>query len=269
MKKTKTFAALLASTSMMVAAPAFAQSGDGLFGDGIFTGWAGEASLTGSRTTGNTDTTDIGVGIKLQKETEKWRHNFYGTADFGENESITNKQRYTVGYKLDRNLTERIYTWGNIDYFRDTFGAFENGVFLGTGLGYKVKLPEPTGWDLEAGVGYRSQSPQQPDVPEDLTQAEFDLLDLNGDFDRTNEVALRGASFFKHKFNDNVSIYNDSEIIWSSSDTYVWNEAGIKAQLAGNLSALASYRVDYHSETLPGIRSTDTITRLGVVYTID
>ena len=243
--------------------------GDGLFGTSFTSGWNGEASIAGSKTTGNTDTTDIGVGLKLQKETNQWRHNLYGTVDFGENDNETNKQRFTAGYKLDRNLTDKLYTWGNIDYFNDDFGAFENGLFIGTGLGYKLFKPDPTGWDLEAGLGYRSQSPQRPDVPDDITQADFDLLDADGDFDRTNELALRGASFFKHQLNDNVGVYNDSEIIYSSSDTYLWNEAGIKASLFGNLSALASFRVDYHSDPLPGIDSTDTITRVGVVYTIN
>lgn len=266
---TKFLTGLLASVGMMVATPVFAQSGDGLFGDGILTGWTGEASLAGSKTTGNTDTTDIGVAIRLKKETNKWRHNFYGTADFGENDDETNKERFTVGYKLDRDLTERLYTWGNIDYFRDDFGAFENGVFLGTGLGYKVIEPSPTGWDLEAGLGYRSQSPQAPDVPSDVTQLEFDQLVLDGDLDRTNELAFRGASFFTHDFNENVSFYNNSEVIYSSSDTYLWNEAGITAALFGNLAARASYRVDHHTDPLPGIEKTDTITRVGVVYTLN
>jgi len=44
-----------------------------------------------------------------------------------------------------------------------------------------------------------------------------------------NEVALRGFSDFDYKFNDNVAFYNDTEIIWSSSDTYIWNEVGITA----------------------------------------
>lgn len=269
---TKTMVALLATTALGFATSATAQDasdlGDGLFGNSFTSGWNGEASVAGSKTTGNTDTTDIGVAIKLQKETNQWRHNLYGSADFGENDSNTIKERFTAGYKLDRNLTDRLYTWGNVDYFRDDFGAFENGVFLGTGLGYKVIKPAPTGWDVEAGLGYRSQSPQQPDVPGDLTQAEFDQLALDGDFDRTNELAARGASFFTHDFNENVSLFNNSEIIYSSSDTYIWNDIGVTAQLFGNLAARASFRVDYHSDPLPGVESTDTITRVGVVYAI-
>ncbi len=259
---TKTLAGLLATSSMMVASPAFAQS------SGMLAGWSGEASLAGSKTTGNTDTTDIGLGLNLAKEADKWRHKFYATADRGEANDERNKQRYTLGYQLDRDLTDRLYVYGNGDYYSDDFGAYENGYFLGTGLGYKLFEPTPLGWDLEAGLGYRSQSPQEPVVPGAVTQAEFDALQLAGDFDRQNELALRGASQITYDFNDNVSLYNNSEVIHSKSDTYLWNEVGVTANLMGNLAARASYRIDHHTDVLPGVEKTDTISRVGVVYTI-
>lgn len=262
-RTTKTLGVLLASSTMMIAAPAFAQS------TGMLAGWSGEASLSGSKTTGNTDTTDLGLGLNLAKESPKWRHKFYATADRGEVDDQKNKQRYTLGYQLDRDITDRLYVYGNGDYFLDDFGAYENGYFLGTGLGYKLVEPTPLGWDVEAGLGYRSQLPQEPAITADFTQADFDALDLAGDLDRQNELAVRGASQITYDFNEAVSLYNNSEVIHSKSDTYLWNEIGITANLMGNLAARASYRVDHHTDVLPGVKKTDTISRVGVVYTIN
>lgn len=258
----KILAGLLASTAVMIAGPAFAQTS-------MLDGWSGEASLAGSKTTGNTDTTDLGLGLNLQKETDNWRHKFYATADRGEVDDAKNKQRYTLGYQLDRDLTDRLYVYGNGDYFSDDFGAYENGYFLGTGLGYKLVEPAPLGWNVEAGLGYRSQLPQEPAITADFTQADLDALELAGDLDRQNELAGRAASQITYDFNEAVSLYNNSEIIYSSSDTYIWNEIGITANLMGNLAARASYRVDHHSDVLPGVEKTDTITRVGVVYTLN
>ena len=143
--RSKTLLAAVAAAPLLLAAPAFAQDN----------GWSGEASLTGSRTTGNTDTTDLGLGLNIQKKTDLWNHTLKGTADFGRNDGETNKQRFTIGYQIDRNLTDRLYVYGNADYFNDDFGAFQDGYFLGTGLGYKVIEPAPTGWDVEAGVGFQ------------------------------------------------------------------------------------------------------------------
>jgi len=156
-----------------------------------------------------------------------------------------------ISQKIERDFTDRLYAYANADYFQDDFGAFETGYFVGTGLGYKLIQPEPLAWDLSAGLGYRSQKSQGP-----LSITE-------------NELALRARSDIDYQFNDAVSLYNDTELLYSASDTYIWNEVGLTAQLMGNLAARASFRVDNHSTVPLGREKTDTITRIGVVYTID
>jgi len=244
---------LLLSAIISLSAASAAQAQTGLLSD-----WSGEASANGSRTTGNTDTQDFGLGLKLQKEAGPWTHKFKANADFGEVNGVSTRERFDLGYQIERDINDRLYVYGNGDYYSDQFGAFQDGYFIGAGLGYKVILPEPIGWSLEGGAGFRSQTEQ------DTIAADLSIIDG----DTSNEIGLRGRSDFDYKFNDNVSLYNDTEIIWSSSDTYVWNEVGITAQLIGNLAARASYRVDYHSNPPLGSVSTDTISRIGVVYTL-
>lgn len=220
----------------------------------IADGWAGEASLTGSQTTGNTETTDVGLGLKLAKDGDIWRHKFNASADYGRAAGSTNKQRFVLGYQIDRDISERLYAYANADYFNDDFGAFEDGYFLGTGLGYEVILPAPIGWNLEGGLGFRSQTPQS-------------IVGVAAE--TTEELAARVGSDFDWTLNDNVSLYNDSELIYSKSDTNIWNEFGLTATLTGRLAARASFRVDHHTDVPVGREKTDTITRFGLVYTMD
>lgn len=242
---------LFLTAALMVAATSTAQAQ-------ITEGWSGEASLTGSKTTGNTETTDVGLGLKLKKEDGLWRHKFKALADYGKVDGAKNKQRFALGYQIDRDIYDHLYVYGNADYYKDDFGAFKQGYFLGTGLGYKAILPEPISWNLEAGLGYRSQKTQDPIPPA--------LLPLSV---TENELALRGFSDFDWVLNDFVSAYNDTEIIYSKSDTYIWNEIGLTATLAGNLAARASFRIDNHSDVPLGRKKTDTITRFGIVYTMN
>lgn len=218
------------------------------------TGWAGEASLTGSQTTGNTDTTDVGLGLKLAKTGDVWRHKFNASADYGRAAGLTNKQRFVLGYQIDRDISDRLYAYAKANYFNDDFGAFEDGYFLGTGLGYELILPDPIGWNLEGGLGYRSQTPQA-------------LAGVAAP--TTDELAASLGSDFKWTLNDNVSLYNDSELIYSKSDTNIWNELGLTATLTGRLAARASFRVDHHTDVPVGRENTDTITRFGLVYTME
>lgn len=250
---------LATALCLATSSSAFAQFGN------ITEGWSGDASLTGSRTTGNTDTLDFGLGLKLKKEAGPWTHKFKGNADFGEVDNESTRERYDIGYQIERDFTDRLYGFANGDYYKDEFGAFQDGWFLGGGLGYKVILPEPIGWNLEGGAGFRSQTAQDTEIAADVANniAASTIAGITEE-----EFALRALSDFDYKFNDNVSFYNDSEIIWSDSDTYIWNEAGITAQLWENIAARASYRVDYHSNPPAGSVGTDTISRVGIVYTI-
>lgn len=244
----KICAAALLAASFTV--PALAQDADD-------NGWSGEASVAGSRTSGNTKTTDAGVAIKLEKKTDLWRHKFNASADYGKVSGAKNKSRFDLGYQIDRDLNDRLYVFGNTSYFQDDFGAYKNGYFAGTGLGYKAVLPDPISWNLEGGVGYRSQKVRlAPGTPGGAAS------------DRQSDLAVRGFSDFDWALNENVSFYNDTEITWSDSDTYIWNDTGITAQLMGNLAARASFRIDHHTDVPVGFKKTDTITRIGVVYTI-
>jgi putative salt-induced outer membrane protein len=220
---------------------------------GITQGWSGEASVSGSTTSGNTSTTDVGLALHLQKEDGPWKNKFDTTYDLGRTSGTNSKNRFFIGYQLDRKINDRLYAYGNANYFTDDFGPFKQGSFLGAGLGYELIQPAPIHWSLEAGAGYRSQKSRESGIIPSFKE---------------NELALRGGSQFKYDLNEAVSFYNNSEIIWSDSDTYIWNDTGITANLSGNLAARFSFRVDNHSSVPVGTKKTDTITRAAIVYTL-
>ena len=238
---------LLMTTACMVFATS-ASAGN------LTNGWAGEASVSGSTTSGNTSTTDIGIALHLAKTDGKWTNKFDTTYDLGKSGGIDSKNRWFIGYQLNREINEKLYVYGNTNYFTDDFGAYKQGSFIGSGLGYKAITPDPIKWDIEAGVGYRSQKLRAVGIIPSAT---------------SNDFAVRGASNFSYKFNDAVNLYNNSEVIWASRDTYLWNDTGITANLAGNLAARLSFRIDHHTDVPIGIKKTDTITRAALVYTLN
>ncbi|MEE9272869.1 MAG: DUF481 domain-containing protein [Robiginitomaculum sp.] len=251
----------------------------------ITEGWGGEASVSGSKTTGNTDTTDIGLALHLKKNTNLWQHSFDVTYDLGKADGDKNKDRAYIGYQLDRMVNDRLYIYGNANYFTDGFGPFKFGHFVGAGIGYQVVNTQPMQWALEGGVGYRTQKTRSLTLA-DLKEAtpakisEFarslgytkkipSLAELTLPSVKKSEFALRAGSEFDYKINESVAFFNDSEIIWSKSDTYIWNEIGMTANLTGNLAARFSFRIDKHSDVPFGFKKTDTLTRAALVYTLN
>ncbi len=238
-------ALLITAACLLVTSQANAES--------IKNGWGGEASLSGSTTSGNTQTTDIGIALHLTKEDGPWTNKLDTTYDLGKSSGIDTKNRWYIGYQLNREINEQLYVYGNANYFNDDFGAYQQGTFIGTGFGYKIIQSEPTQWNVEGGVGYRSQKLQPTDLISAISQ---------------NEFAVRAASNFTYQFNDAVSLNNKSEVIWSDTDTYLWNDIGITANLAGNLAARLSFKVDHHTDVPFSTKKTDTITRGALVYTL-
>lgn len=210
--------------------------------------WSGEASLTGSKTTGNTDTTDIGLGLKLENDDDKWRHKFKATADFGEVNGVSNRERFLLAYQVERDISDRLYGFARADFTSDKFGAFTEGYFFGGGLGLNLIIPEPVGWDVTGGVGYRSQT---------------SALNITRE-----EVSITAGSDFDWQINEQVSLYDDAGMTYASSNTNLFNEIGLTANLMGSLAARASFRVDHNTDVPLGRVKTDTVTRFGIVYTI-
>jgi len=220
-------------------------------------GWTGEFALNGSATTGNNETTDVGFATKISNRGSDWRHNFKASADYGRNSGNTNKRRYRLGYKIGRDLAPRVYGFANADYYSDDFGAYKHGRFLGAGVGYSVLVDGPTLWRLESGAGYRSQ------------KARLAAGTPGGEASREEEFAsARLFSDFEHLFHENFKVTNDTELFYSDIDTFFINEVAATSKMFDRLALRVSFRVETHTDVPEGREKTDTISRIGIVYTM-
>jgi len=221
-------------------------------------GWAGAIELNGSVSTGNNETTNVGTKVKFKNRGHDWRHDFAGSADYGEASGNTNKQRFRLSYKVGRDVGVRSYLYLNTDYYSDDFGSYKNGYFAGGGYGYTVLGDGPTLWKVEAGGGYRSQKARlKQEAPDDPITRQEDF------------ASTRLFSELEHDFSDNVTLSNDTELLYSAIDTYVINESAVTSDMFGDLALRASFRVESHSDTPVGREKTDTVSRIGIVYTMN
>ena len=62
-----------------------------------------------------------------------------------------------------------------------------------------------------------------------------------------------------------MSLTNDTDILSSSADTVVTNDFGVNFRMTDTLSTRVSYRTDYTSNPLPGLKSTDNTVGLSLV----
>jgi putative salt-induced outer membrane protein len=210
-------------------------------------GWTGEGTFSAGRTAGNTDTTDISGGLKAAGDFGDWGVKLQALGEYGKAGGIETRNRIFLSGQGERNLTDRIFLFGRGTYENDKFSGFDNRMFIGAGAGYRIFLGPDTTWALAAGPGWRR-----------------DVIQLTGL--TNNSFGLRIGSNFLYKFNENVSLSNDTEYVTSDTSNQLINIAAVTSKLFGALAARVSFEVRNESNPRLGRKATDTFTRFSLVY---
>ena len=210
-------------------------------------GWTGEGTITAGYTTGNSETTDIGAGLKGARQFDAWRIKGTAAYDYGENSGIKSRDRWAISAQLDRDLSDRFFVYGRGSYEEDAFSGFDSHTFLGVGAGYKLLVGEMTTWTIEGGPGYRR-----------------DVLTSTGLSEE--KLGARAGSAFAHKFNDSVALTNDTEWAYSDVSTHLSNITALTAKLTDILAARVSFEVRNESDPPAGRKATDTATKFSLVF---
>ncbi len=148
---------------------------------------------------------------------------------------------------MDRDITNRFFVNLRGTYEEDKFSGFDSRSFVGVGAGYKVLMMGPATWTIEGGPGYRR-----------------DVFQATGKSKGT--FGARLGSVYAYKFNDAVNFTNDTEVVYSDVSTQIVNIAAVTAKMTDKLAARFSYEVRNESDPPFGRKSTDTISRISLVY---
>ncbi len=223
-------------------------------------GWSGEGSLSAGVTTGNTETTDLGLGVDATRTMNLWKIGLQATADYGETDGDETKNRIFLGTNLDRQFNDRLFGFGQLTYERDEFSGFDSRAFIGGGLGYELLNGDATQWTVRGGPGLKIDEIEA--VLDGSTVPPTVLSEASTE----ESFGATAASNFAHKFNDNVSFTNDSTLVYADTSTQIGNIAAITASLTNTLSARVSFEVRHDTDPVDGFESTDTISRVSLVY---
>lgn len=220
--------------------------------------WTGEGALSAGTTSGNTETTDIGIAVDLARETQIWTTSLEAAADYGETEGEETRNRIFLAGQLDRQINDRLYGFGRTSYERDEFSGFESRLFVGGGLGYDILTGDRSTWSVEGGPGLKI------DEVEDTIDA--NMMVIPGETQES--FSIFAASNYTFQFNDNVGFTNDTDVLYAEESSQINNSAAITAKLTGALSARFSFDVRHDTNPPLGFEDTDTATRISLVYAI-
>lgn len=208
--------------------------------------WKGKGELGGYYATGNSDYFGLSTGLSLTREDPVWRHAFVLQADYQENDGKASRERYLASYQPNYRFDERTYVYGLAQYEHDRFLGYDSRYALSTGIGFRTPNGGPVSFELEAGPAYR------------LTE----FVDGGAE----SSAAGRGSVTVQWKlapsltFNQNAAAYIDS------LNSTINSTSALSAKLYGPLSARLSYNVQFESAPPEGRQTTDTLSRVSLVY---
>lgn len=232
---------------LMLATPAMADDG-----------WTGEGSFSASASTGNTDTSHIGLGVKLGYETGRWLYGFTSSFDYGETDGQETENRFLIGGNVDVQLRDKLFGFGQGSFESDDFSGFERRIFVGGGLGYEIFDTNQTKWKVRGGPGFKIDE-VRPVVVGGVVTTPGETVE---------SFSAIASSDFGFQFNDNVGLTNVTTALYAKESTQLTNVTALTATLTNTLSARVSFDVRHDTNPPAGFEATDTITKVSLVYKI-
>ncbi|MDJ0920579.1 MAG: DUF481 domain-containing protein [Henriciella sp.] len=243
MKFSQTLKLVAATAALGMTLPAFAQEDAD--------GWTGEGSFSAGVTTGNTETTDLGLGVDLGRDLGLWAVGVKASADYGETDGDETKNRIFLAGNLDRQITDKLFGFGQVSYEQDEFSGFESRTFVGGGLGYEIYSGDALSWVVRGGPGVKFDEVLDP---------------VTGEVSTEDSFGASAESNYAYQFNDNVGFTNDTTVLYAETSTQIGNITALTASLTDTLSARVSFEVRHDTDPVEGFEDTDTISRVSLVY---
>lgn len=214
--------------------------------NGLLDNWTGNGELGGFRSTGNTNNIGVTAGLKLTKESERWRHKLNALLDFQRVNGVTTKEQFIVGYEPNFIISDRLFAFGLAQFERDRFQGFSARYSVSGGLGYRVVDGKRLTIDAKAGPSWRRT----------------DLIDGSS----SSSIAALAAVDMDWQLSENIKFTEDAEVFWQSGNSTLRSTTGLEAALSGALSIRLSYTVEHETNPPIGSVSTDTLSRFTFVY---
>jgi putative salt-induced outer membrane protein len=220
--------------------------------EGRADGFTGSVALRGIVQSGNTDTTNIGIGSDMNYVFGPNGLELQLNYAYSKDEDADADESLFYGLEYTRDLNPQFFGFAKLQGSADsaTDAQFETDTFLSFGAGYRVFNEADRQWSVQAGPGYRFA--QLNDI-------------TDGD---VSEGAFGVSSDYAHKLTDTVFLTNDTDVIWSESDTVVFNDLALNVAMTETLALRTSVLTEYHTE--PGTaEATDNTFGVSLVYSFN
>ncbi|KQB96644.1 hypothetical protein AL073_11890 [Loktanella sp. 1ANDIMAR09] len=215
-------------------------------------GFTGSVALRGIAQSGNTESVNIGIGTDMNYVFGPNGVELQLNYAYSDDDDTASEESLFYGLEYTRDLNPQFFGFAKLQGSADsaTDAQYETDTFASFGAGYRVFNEADRQWSLQAGPGYRFA----------------ELNDItDGD---VSEAAFGVSSDYAQKLTETVFFTNDTDIIWSESDTVVFNDLAMNVSMTETLALRTSILTEFHTE--PGTaEDTDNTFGVSLVYSFN
>jgi putative salt-induced outer membrane protein len=210
---------------------------------------------------GNSSAETANAKIEIIREINKWKYTLATSGLYGRSAGITTAQHVDGRFQTDHAFSERSFWFGALRYEDDRFSGFDYQTTATTGVGRKFIDTDATKLSIQIGAGLRALRPELL-VRDPLTNEV--LARVLGD--RTQDGVVNGALSFSHAFNDHTRVLNSLLTEAGQANTLTRNDLSLEVKMIKTFAVSIGLSVRHNSEPAPGLKRTDTLTTVNLVY---
>lgn len=210
------------------------------------TGWTGKGEFGLVKTSGNTETESLILGVEFIKEKDQWRHRAAANALSADDSGTTTAERYGFEWQSDYKLDDKSWLLGAFRYESDEFSAYDNQQTLTFGYGRNLIDNSQSKLVGEIGVGYRDA-----ELLTGMTES---------------GAIVRGLLDYSRQVTDNSEFTNRFLVESGSDNTFIQNLLGFSVSMNDRMAMKFGFEYRHNTDVPFGVDDTDTITSANLVY---
>ncbi|MBU1215035.1 MAG: DUF481 domain-containing protein [Gammaproteobacteria bacterium] len=124
------------------------------YAEGNGTHWQGNATLSFSRSAGNTNGTTYSLSLDEARSTESSKLSAYASALYGKSQDVVSADKTRLGTRYDHNLSVKLFGFGQVEFEQDRLANLDLRSGLGAGFGYHVFKEDTVSLDVFGGLSH-------------------------------------------------------------------------------------------------------------------
>jgi putative salt-induced outer membrane protein len=212
--------------------------------------WKGSLGLAWVATSGNTDTSSIGLDFGLESKPEPWGFSFAARGNRAEDQGIQTAENYLATGRAVRKLGKRWDAFGGLAWAKDPFAGFDSQSVASAGATYTAVESERHLLSFDMGFAYTWEDRVPPEADVDFAGG---LFGLSWEWKLGASSKLVERLVFLPNFDD-------------SADWRLNSLTAIEAAINEWLALRLGYDIRHRNQPIGDADSTDTTSTASVVF---